>query len=184
MKKKYIIAVIGIVFCLSFIFTYNQGHTSDTCMFAVTADDMPPKIAILIDNGAVMKHPITHGDYDSSVDYTPNVVTPVDVVPNGDSGNGFFNENGYSIYVTGGKYYLVPVKNDLQLNVAVSLEGLLSEDKKTSTWTINGQTVHLPAEASAQADGDGIIDNAGMFRYSKNYLNWLYFYGSITQKKA
>ena len=68
MKKKYIIAVSGIVFCLSLLFAYNQGHTSDTCMFAVTADDLPPKIAILLDNGVEMKHPVTHGDYDSSVD--------------------------------------------------------------------------------------------------------------------
>jgi hypothetical protein len=100
------------------------------------------------------------------------------VVPNGASGNGFFNENGYGIYITGGKYYLVPAKDDLQLNTDVRLEGLPSEDKKTSTWTINGQTVHLPAEASSQVDGDGIIDNAGTFRYAKNYLNWLYFYTS------
>ena len=25
-------------------------------------------------------------------------------------------------------------------------------------------------------DGDGVKDNAGVFRYSKNYLNWLFFY--------
>jgi type IV pilus assembly protein PilY1 len=73
---------------------------------------------------------------------------------------------------------LVPVKNNLELNTEVRLEGLPSEDKKTSTWTIGGRTVHLPAEASAEDDGDGIKDNAGTFRYSKNYLNWLFFYQS------
>jgi len=103
MKKKYISPVTGVVFCLSVIFTYNQGHASDTCMFAVTADDLPPNIVFLLDNGAEMKHPVTHGDYDTGVDYTPSVGTQVDVVPNGASGNGFFNKNGYGIYITGGK---------------------------------------------------------------------------------
>ena len=33
----------------------------------------------------------------------------------------------------------------------------------------------LPAEASAAVDGDGIKDNAGLLRYSNNYLNWIFF---------
>ena len=178
MKTKHIIAVAWIAAFLGLVFPDHLGHASDTCMFAVTADDMPPNIVILIDNGSVMKHPVTHGDYDSSVDYTPNVATEVDVVPNGASGNGFFNENGYGIYITGQAYYLVPVQADMNLNINIRLEGLPSADKKTSSWTINGRTVNLPAEASAAVDADGIKDNAGMFRYSKNYLNWLYFYTS------
>jgi type IV pilus assembly protein PilY1 len=178
MKKKYISAVAGVVFCLSFIFTSNQGHTSDTCMFAVTADDLPPNIVFLLDNGAEMMHADTPGDYDPGVDYTPSVGTEIDVVPHGALGNGFFNKNGYGIHITGGKYYLVPAEDNLELNTDVRLEGLPSADRKTSTWTINGQTVHLPAEASAEVDADGIKDNAGTFRYSKNYLNWLYFYTS------
>ena len=36
----------------------------------------------------------------------------------------------------------------------------------------------MPAIASAAVDADGIKDNAGVFRYSKNYLNWLFFYTS------
>jgi hypothetical protein len=178
MKTKHIIAVAWIAAFLGLVFCDHLGHASDTCMFAVTADDMPPNIVILIDNGAVMKHPVTHGDYDSSVDYTPNVATEVDVVPNGASGNGFFNENGYGIYITGPGYYLVPVQADMTLNTNIRLEGLPAADKKTSSWTINGRTVNLPAEASAAVDADGIKDNAGVFRYSKNYLNWLYFYTS------
>jgi len=176
MKTKYRIAVIWIVAFWSLVFTYHLGHAADTCMFAVTADDVPPNIVILIDNGAEMKHAVTHGDYNNSVDYTPNVDPEVDVVPNGSSGNGFFNKNGYGLYITGGRYYLVPVLDNLTLNTNIRLEGLPSADKKTSSWTINGRTVHLPAEASAEVDADGIKDNAGVFRYSKNYLNWLYFY--------
>jgi hypothetical protein len=146
MKKKYISAVTGIVFCLSFIFTYNQGHTSDTCMFAVTADDLPPKIVFLLDNGAEMKHPVPHGDYDSSVDYKPSVGTEIDVVPDGALGNGFFNANGYGIDVHGGSNYLVPVKNDLTLNTAI--DGLIETgDRGTGIWTINGRTITLPTVA-------------------------------------
>jgi len=178
MKTKYMIAVAWIAAFIGLVFPYHTGHAADTCMFAVTADDMPPNIVILIDNGAVMKHPVTHGDYDSSIDYTPHVATQVDVVPNGASGNGFFNKNGYGIFVSGVQYYLVPVNDDLTLNTNIRLEGLPSADKKTSSWTINGQTVHLPAAASAAVDADGVKDNAGYFRYSKNYLNWLYFYTS------
>ncbi len=178
MKKRHKIAVSWMVVLFGLVFSVNLGFASDMCMFAVTADDLPPNIVILIDNGAEMKQAAPHGDYDSSVDYTPSVGTKVDVVPNGASGNGFFNKNGYGIFISGGRYYLVPVGDNLELNSDVRLEGLPSVDKKTSTWTINGKTVHLPAEASAEVDADGIKDNAGAFRYSKNYLNWLYFYTS------
>ena len=177
-KKLKKIAVSLMVVLFGLVFAVNPGFASDMCMFAVTADDMPPNIVILIDNGVEMKHPVTHGDYDNSVDYTPSVAPQTDVVINNGTGNGFFNDNGYGIYITGPGYYLVPVQDDLTLNTAVRLEGLPSADKKTSTWTINGQTVHLPAEASSEVDADGIKDNAGTLRYSKNYLNWLFFYTS------
>jgi Tfp pilus tip-associated adhesin PilY1 len=157
MKKINRTAVKGIVFLMVLVFGVNPGHASDTCMFEVTADDVPPNIVILIDNGAEDR---------------------VDVVPYGNDGNGFYNDNGYAIYTLGAAYYLVPVNDQLELNTETKLEGLPSADKKTSSWTINGQTVHLPAEASAEVDADGIKDNAGFFRYSANYLNWLYFYTS------
>jgi type IV pilus assembly protein PilY1 len=165
------------IFLVILLFTYQPVIADDTCVFMVTADDIPPNITILLDNGAEMKQIITHPAYDSSVDYTPNVVPQIDVVPNGATGNGFFNESGYGIFETGNKYYLVPVGADLQLNTAVQLEGLAAAVPKTSTWTINTKTITLPAEASSSADGEGIIDNAGYFRYSKNYLNWLFFSG-------
>jgi type IV pilus assembly protein PilY1 len=137
-----------------------------------------PNIVVLLDNGAEMQHAVWHADFDNSVDYTPNVAGQLDVVPNGASGNGFFNDNGYGIYVTAGKYYLTPVGADLELITGVRLEGLESADKKSSTWTINGHTVDLPAIASTSVDGAGIIDNAGTLRYSKNYLNWIFFSGN------
>ncbi|MGD9313506.1 MAG: PilC/PilY family type IV pilus protein [Desulfobacterales bacterium] len=178
MKKKYIIAVAGIVICLSFILTFNQGHSSDTCMFAVTADDLPPNIVFLLDNGAEMKHPVTPADYDSGIDYTPTVVgDQVDVVANPESGNGFFNANGYGINEHGGYYYLVPVGDDLELNTDVDFKE--TGDKGAGVWTINDQTITLPTVASSETVEDGdldVKDNAGAFRYSKNYLNWLFFY--------
>jgi Tfp pilus tip-associated adhesin PilY1 len=174
MKKINRIAVTGILVFLGLFFYANPGHASDTCMFAVTADDLPPNIVILIDNGAEMKHPVTHGDYDNSVDYTPGVGTPVDVVPNGAAGNGFFNANGYGIYIQGGWNHLVPIGADLNLDSSDKLQE--TGGKGTGIWTINGQTITLPTVASSAVDGDGIKDNAGEFRYSKNYLNWLFFH--------
>ena len=74
---------------MGLVFPYHLGYAADTCMFAVTADDMPPNIVILIDNGTEMKHPVTHGDYDPSVDYTPSVDPEVDVVPTALPATGF-----------------------------------------------------------------------------------------------
>jgi type IV pilus assembly protein PilY1 len=148
-------------------------------MFEVTADEMPPNIIFLLDNGVEMKHTIWHDDFDRSVDYTPLIVgDEIDVVPNGATGNGFFNENGYSIFLTGGVYYLVPVGDNLELENKVRFEE--TGGKGSATWTINGKTITLPAVASSAVDGDGVKDNAGVFRYSKNYLNWLFFSGNYT----
>jgi len=173
MKKINRIAVKGIVFLIVLVFGVNPGHASDTCMFEVTSDDVPPNIVILIDNGAEMKHPVPHGDYDSSVDYTPNGGTGVDVVADPVSGNGFFNNNGYGIFSQGGSYYLVPVDDKLVRDTGSKIDG-----GATGIWTINGQTITLPTVASSDKDDEDIIDNAGEFRYSKNYLNWLFFYTS------
>ena len=177
MKRINYSRIISVFVSLLFVFAGQTVFGDDTCVFMVTADDVPPNITILLDNGVEMKQIITHPAYDSSIDYTPNVATPIDIVPNGASGNGFFNENGYGIYETANKYYLTPVGADMQLNTAVRLEGLAAAVPKTSTWTINGKTITLPSEASSTTDGSGIIDNAGAFRYSKNYLNWLFFSG-------
>jgi Tfp pilus tip-associated adhesin PilY1 len=176
LKKRISIRILWALLFLSWVIPCELGHTSDMCMFAVTADDLPPNIVILIDNGVEMKHPVTHGYYDHGVDYTPSVGTETDVVSNGGSGNGFFNDNGYGIFIQGGSYYLVPVDENLELDSTTKLEE--TGGKATGIWTINAQTITLPAVASAAVDGDGIKDNAGEFRYSKNYLNWLFFYAS------
>ena len=91
--------------------------------------------------------------------------------------NGFFHDNGYAVIITGGIYYLVEVPTDLvPANHSYQLQATTSNtDSDYGVWTINGRAIRLPAEPSAAVDGNGIIDNATYFRYSKNYLNWLFF---------
>jgi hypothetical protein len=144
----------------------------DTCVFTVTADDVPPNIVLLLDNGAEMEQIVWHHAYDNSVDYTPAVSEALDAVANGvDVGNGFFNDNGYGIISHGGSYYLVPILDNLE--IGSRNDGI--EADSGSIWTLNGRSITLPTSPSAVAV-DGIIDNATHFRYSKNYLNWLFFY--------
>ena len=156
----------------SLVFMAYPGVADDTCVFSVTADDIPPNIVLLLDSGAEMEQVVWHSSYDNSTNYTPIVAPESDVVPNGSGGNGFFNDNGYSIYITGGSYYLVPIGDDLEPNTAVRFKE--TGAKGSGTWTINGRTLTLPAEPST-TEMDGVIDNASNIRYSKNYLNWLFF---------
>ncbi|MFC1881483.1 pilus assembly protein [Thermodesulfobacteriota bacterium] len=174
-KTKLILSFVSFFIC-SLIFMGNSAHASgDSCMFEVTEDQMPPKIVLYLDNGVEMTHAVWHADFDNDVDFTPLIVgEETDVVPNGAAGNGFFNENGYGIFQTGGSYYLVPAADNLELIDKTRFQE--TGGKGSATWTINGKTITLPTEASAVADSDGIKDNAGFFRYSKNYLNWLFFY--------
>ena len=168
--KPYSLTIMLIMFSL--VFMANPSVADDTCVFSVTADDIPPNIVLLLDSGAEMEQIVWHSAYDNNTDYTPSVTPESDVVPNGPSGNGFFNDNGYSIYITGGRYYLVPIGDDLEPNTDVRLEE--TGGKGSGTWTIYGRTLTLPAQPSTVAV-DGVIDKASCFRYSKNYLNWLFF---------
>ena len=191
------------------ILSVTGSRADDTCMFSVTADDVPPNIVLLLDNGAEMQqvqslsnyeNGVFVSGYDNGVDYTP---TPAglavngsdddgdgaideadedDVVATGGSGSGFFNPNGYGMVQHGGKYYLVAIQDDLQpAGHADGIEATSSDSvDMTGIWTINTHTVTLPSEASAAVDADGIKDNAGLLRYSQNYLNWIFFSGIYT----
>jgi Tfp pilus tip-associated adhesin PilY1 len=175
MKKTNRILFFVLFFIFSLIFMGSTAHASgDSCMFEVTEDQMPPKIVLFLDNGMAMMHAVWHNDFDNDVDFTPIVGVETDVVPNGAVGTGFFNENGYGIEQSGGYYYLVKVGDNLELDTSAKLKE--TGAKGSATWTINGKTITLPPEASSSKDENGIIDNAGFFRYSKNYLNWLLFY--------
>lgn len=191
LKYPFVMVLIGIFVTVSGL----MCSADDTCMFAVTADEVPPNIVILLDNGAEMQQVVWHPNYDNAVDYTPTpsgqAVNGVDddgdgvvdeaeeddVVRHKGGGSGFFNDNDYGIVDHGGIYYLVAIRDDLSL--ADYSTGIVANSSDagagTGTWTINGKTMTLPAEASAVLDAVGIKDNAGALRYSKNYLNWIFF---------
>ncbi len=189
MKKigKCGLTTLFVIFCL--VFMGYPVSADDTCVFSVTADDLPPNIVLLLDNGAEMEQVVwwfeKDGDgkiikkFDNSIDYTPEPDSPedVDVVKDPENGNGFFNDNGYGIIITGNEYYLVDIPvDDLDIsnnNFALKADVTDAPGKK-GKWKINERTITLPAEPSTVAV-DGVIDNATHFRYSKNYLNWLFF---------
>jgi Tfp pilus tip-associated adhesin PilY1 len=183
MKKRNPSRIISILTLLFIVFTSQTVFTDDTCVFMVTADDIPPNIVLLLDNGAEMEQIIWHANYDNSLDYTPSVGSQVDVVENGTAtGNGFFNDNGYSIIETGNKYYLVEVPSNLVVaDYGFSL--VADGDGKNPVWTINAKTVTLPATPSTVIV-DGVKDNATNFRYSKNYLNWIFYSGDYADNGA
>ncbi len=106
------------------------------------------------------------------------IIEPEEPEDSGDSA--FLNENGYGMVSHGGTWTLVKILSSLEPD---SYANGLDADSGT-TWTINGRTLTLPADpsTSGQVDADTgftIKDNATRFRYSKNYMNWL-FYGSYS----
>lgn len=145
----------------------GRGMADDTCIFNLS-DDVEPNVVLFLDNGAQMEYVVTHSDYDSTVDHTPFVWIKNEGV------NGFFNENGYGIYVTGGQYFIQGIDDDLSLDSSL-LNRVANGDGKNPVWTINGRTIALPGKPSASVDANGIKDNATRFRFTKDYLNWLFF---------
>ncbi|WP_300460933.1 PilC/PilY family type IV pilus protein [Desulfobacula sp.] len=90
--------------------------------------------------------------------------------------NGFFNDNGYAAVEHGGTWYLVKILSTLLPDIYTN--GLQADSG--NTWIINGKTITLPVQPNAATVTDAetgfeIKDNATRFRYSKNYLNWLFF---------
>jgi hypothetical protein len=154
---------------LAFLLLAVTAEPDDTCVFATTADDIPPNIVILLDNGASMEEIAWHGSYDNSKNYSPVACT--DVVQNA-AGNGFCRDRGYAIKVSGGKYYLVEIPDSLVVANS-SFSRAADGTSRDPVWTINGRTVTLPAVPASHAV-DGVIDKAANFRFSKNYLNWIF----------
>jgi Tfp pilus tip-associated adhesin PilY1 len=155
----------SLLFVSCFIFVCTPGLADDTCVFMQTADNVAPNIVLLLDNGAEMEQVIWHDGYDNNTDYTPDVGAEEEFV------NGFFNEYGYSVYKKStSDYYIRPIVYETLLpgDLGDSLQSA------TNTFEINGRSVALPFEASTVVI-DGAIDNAVRLRYSKNYLNWIFF---------
>jgi len=176
MKKigYYGLTILLVIFCL--VLTGPPVSADDTCVFSVTADDLPPNIVLLLDNGAEMEQVVWHKGFNNSIEYKPGV--GLDVVTQLPGADGFYNDRGYGIIMTGNKYFLVDIPEDLNIsNYNFRLQADITDaSAKKGTWIINGKSITLPAEPSTVAV-DGIIDNATYFRYSKNYLNWLFFSG-------
>jgi type IV pilus assembly protein PilY1 len=104
------------------------------------------------------------------------IIEPTVVESSVGDATGFLNTQGYSLVNHGGIWSLVKILSTLEPD---SYTNGLDADSG-STWTINGRTITLPTQppSSGQTDaatGLTIIDNATIFRYSKNYLNWLFF---------
>jgi type IV pilus assembly protein PilY1 len=181
-----------------FLWFNNPAVADDTCMFSVTADEVPPNIVVLLDNGAEMQQIVWHSNYVNSVDYTPaaggladngddddedgtiDEADEDDFIRTDGAGSGFFNSNGYGIAEHGGSYYLVEILDSLVPGSYDDGIAATTSDAsaRTGTWTINEKTITLPTVASAAGvddDGIEIKDNAGVYRYSKNYLNWIFF---------
>jgi type IV pilus assembly protein PilY1 len=157
----------------------NSAFADDTCAFGVTTNNVKPNVVLYLDNGAEMEQVTWHSGFDNKIDYTPDGT--VDVVKSGvATGTGFYNANGYGVYLTGGKYYLVPIGADFLFDTTMKLKGNV-DGGATPRWLINGSTIYLPPVAQTVAV-DGAIDNATNLRYSQNYLNWLFYSSALDPK--
>ncbi len=163
-----------------FVFLILAGRpvlSDDTCIFSVTPDEVPPNIVFLLDNGAESEHVVWHDEYVNTTTVVPGgTITWDDTSVT----TGFDNDQGYSLIVHGGTYYLVKILADLSAddygNGLTSASNTTIDNVVWATFTVNGRTIRIPAKPSAVVDGDGVKDNSTIFRYTKNYLNWL-FYG-------
>ena len=149
MKKigKYGLTTLFVIFFI--IFMGHSVSADDTCVFSITADDLPPNIVLLLDSGAEMEQVVWRTGFDNSVDYTPVVAPHVDAVEIS-GGNGFYNDRGYGIIISGNKYYLVDIPSDINIshyNFRLQAD-VTNASAKKGTWTINGRTITLPAEPS------------------------------------
>jgi hypothetical protein len=152
--------ILALMFQVAVVRTYSD----DTCTFMTTANDIPPNIVILLDNGAAMEEIVWHSRYNNNHDFTPNPGIRTDIVQNS-TGNGFFRDKGYSVIFQGNNYYLVEIPDNLI--VALYQFSRKADEPGTSPiWTINGTTITLPAIPSI-SQVNGVIDKATNFRYSK-----------------
>ena len=158
MTKKYVWSAVLISL---FVCCFGIAQADDTCVFTM-GDSVDPNIVVLLDNGAEMEQIIWHDDYDNSTVYSP----PDGVEP-------FDNSYGYVVIKDNpNSYLLLPIHADLSFDN----KGEPTASSSTNTFEFNGRSIALPYAPSTVVV-DEVIDNATQFRYSGNYLRWL-FYGS------
>ena len=121
------------IFAISVSLSVIDSRADDTCMFSVTADDVPPNIVILLDNGAEMQQVQWHSAYENSVDYTPiqhsgwpstvrmmtgtaplTRLTKTMLSKPGAAGAGFLTPTGTAWRSTAAIYYLVAIEDNLE----------------------------------------------------------------------
>jgi hypothetical protein len=66
MKRINYSRIISTIVSFLIVFAAQTVFADDTCVFMTTADDVPPNIIILLDNGAEMKHTVWPVNYDDS----------------------------------------------------------------------------------------------------------------------
>ncbi|MBE0595780.1 MAG: hypothetical protein IH614_00765 [Desulfuromonadales bacterium] len=148
--------------CLALLAQVSVALGGDKCIFAVTADSVPPNIIILLDNGAEMEQIAWHKDYNPNVDYTPPesiFVNPYGYAPNNKNQN-----------------ELLPIGENLKVGESPfpKISAVAGPDG-TITITLGEKSVNLPKVPSSSPDSDNVKDNSTYFRYSTNYLNWLVY---------
>lgn len=157
---------------------YGLSFADDTCVFAVTANDVPPNVAILLDTGSAMEQVVWNSGYNHSVTYPGSFISIKD----------------YGYERLAGKDYLAPFAD---LGTFGALDGtfLMADGGTGRTFTVTRddlttKTLTLPnapsgSGVSVDLDGDGsndasVIDKAVRFRFSGNYLNWLFHYKTVS----
>lgn len=172
--------ILGLCLFVQFFFSASV-FADDTCIFSDT-DTVKPNIVILLDSGAELEQIIWHEDYDESIDYTPDgcveEVTSVTVAAV-DGKTCFLNENGYTLVKNSG-YELVKIQADLEAETKNT--GIINNAAGGDSYFTIGLSsdVFLPHTPSTIVDAEGIKDNARMFRYSKNYLNWIFYHADYS----
>ncbi|MGW8324623.1 MAG: hypothetical protein ACWGNI_02895, partial [Desulfobacterales bacterium] len=143
--RQFRLTTLFVIFCL--VFMGYPVSADDTCVFSVTADDLPPNIVLLLDNGAEMEQIVWHDEYKNNVDYTPSGGSGLDVLTQLPGADGFYNPSGYSIISQGNKYYLVDIPSDLDIShhTYSRIADSYDTSAKTGTWKINGREITLPA---------------------------------------
>ncbi|MBL0717210.1 MAG: hypothetical protein JJV89_04090, partial [Desulfosarcina sp.] len=198
--KSSIKSIKSILFLfIFFILAGKPVLSDDTCMFEVSADDVPPNIVFLLDNGAATEQIVWHPDYNDSYDFTPTM----SVEEKNEGVNGFFNKYGYIIeHPSTNTYNIIPIGHDLLLPLPKSP----IKTSETDKWYISevddlylpydpptkiGDSVVLPnpnADGPRTITGEAVVpdDATGNknFIYSMNYLNWLFFSRDLPEEPS
>ncbi len=146
----------------------SRALADDTCIFRV-ADEAKPTIALYFDTGPEMEQVVWHPEFDDTVVWPGT----------------FTDENGYAVYDSG----IVPVgdaTSNKGYEVTENSTGKIAPTTDETAdnnpeFTIDGRAIFLPYKTDLTFDVPTdaglktVSSNIGQLRYSRNYLNWLFF---------